>query len=290
MSWMLWLACGGGEVIYLTDANNHGLTRTLDIPVETVAAHADLSFDVSAVETDLRCQPLTTQHPWLMFLQMSDAPDALLETLERGDLRQTDVLGVLEQPVDCGAGRLSEMTFLGQPADTSQEPAPGETYLLVMTAGTAEDAWGTPLSMAILQGDSGETRSSVALSDGCGQVVASARIPHGGLDLKRASAIDWSQLEHTALGEPLDSAAVTELEIGYFSGMSAADLEADYLALDALVTQRWTLDVTDRTSVWMDELWALDRFDPADGDGVWVLALRCPGCLDSLPVYMSIIR
>jgi hypothetical protein len=104
-----------------------------------------------------------------------------------------------------------------------------------------------------------------------------------------ASALNWSGLTVDALGSALSLPGIDTLQLGYFSGSSAADLEADYLSLSTRVTQRWEIDVTDRKHITAEELAELDRFDVSDGNGTWLLGLWGRD-IGLLPRFLTIIE
>ncbi|MFT5685531.1 MAG: hypothetical protein ACI8RZ_006485 [Myxococcota bacterium] len=87
----------------------------------------------------------------------------------------------------------------------------------------------------------------------------------------------------------MEPEAIDTLQVGYFSGLSPEDLEADYLTVESLVTQRWEIDVDGRARITAEELSDLDRFDVSDGNGTWMLGLWGNG-VSLMPRFLTIIE
>ena len=116
----------------------------------------------------------------------------------------------------------------------------------------------------------------------------------GGAPIAMTSAgrtrVDWSALTVGPSGQPIDLPDIDTLTVARYDE-PLADLELDFLHVDALAEQTWSHDVEG----WGD--WCLDELEDADGaafdgfteDGTWLVALRCSTCLNPAPPFLGLI-
>ncbi len=285
----LLLACGGEPApVLLTDADNHIVTRTLDIPVVSVEPLTDWTIRFSEVGSDLTCQKSLAADPWLTLLKLDLTAAEAEVALATSNIKQADILGFVEHDLSgtCEDIPVTELSFFGTPLSV-EELEEGYSYLLAYTDGAGIQEGSRYLSLALLEPEVGGLTTAV-LQDGCGMLDVSATFAEP-VAIGGASSLNWSGLTVDALGSALSLPGIDTLQLGYFSGSSAADLEADYLSLSTRVTQRWEIDVTDRKHITAEELAELDRFDVSDGNGTWLLGLW-GGDIGLLPRFLTIIE
>lgn len=285
----LLLACGGSSdtPLMLTDADNHTATQDFDIPIVSVEPLTDWEINWSGVGSDLRCEKGLVAEPALTITKFKLTPAELTEKIISSSLKQADFLGFAEAELSgtCGVIHATDLGISGTQV-TVEELQDGFIYLLTYTDKGSLTTATRYLSLAILDPEAGG-QTTVMMEDGCGMMDASATFAEP-VSIGAASRLDWSGLTLDALGTPMEPEVIDTLQVGYFSGLSPEDLEADYLTVESLVTQRWEIGVEGRTSISAEELADLDRFDVSDGNGTWLLGLWGGG-ISAMPRFLTVI-
>lgn len=266
---LLGLGCGG--VIELVDAHNHSVYRDLHLPVLTVDSTADLLLDLTGVQTDFRCRPLGTTELVLSVIRFPEmTPLAIEVALEQGTLKQSDQSGMVELEVDgTEPVRLSALRFYG--ADTGMETLGRESTFAVTLHKREPYQF---VSVALLEAIEGKGDTRVPLADGCGQLEVDAAIADPVVRYRRPEAVSWSALTLDATGSLYNYNRLESVAFAYFEGMRPAEMAENYLWLDTLITEQWSVPIdTGSVAVRQDELAALDGMVPDSDQGAWVIAL-----------------
>jgi hypothetical protein len=103
--------------------------------------------------------------------------------------------------------------------------------------------------------------------------------------------IDWSGLTKDGLGNEVNIQNIDSVMVGFYEGLSAADIQSQFLDLELIATQLYTMPLDGQVTA--DLTLASDgtnNFASFDGDGTWIVALRCSTCSNPAPLFLSIVE
>jgi hypothetical protein len=288
--------------LLLRDENNYRTTASLAIPTVETAAATDLDICWTNVVSDLQCHPVSTQADLdnVSLLRISHlSQQEVADKLASGLLTQSQVAGYLEYHTDHSATcmKLSQLSFFGTPINVPQEYAESAnfTYLLLFSKGTTPGLGAR--AMTFIKPTSTSTNTQVAAPTGCGMLDFSADLASlTKLPVPAAApwVLDWRDITRDGQGNPVPFEKIDGVTIGFYAGMSVADLQAQIFDIEIVATTLWDLPLTaGRTA---DLALATDRasgavftgFDRSDA-GVWMLALTCSRCQTPAPVVLTIL-
>ena len=292
---VLLAGCGDQVVsISLTDANNYPLGGTIDVPSVVTRSAADVSFDWSALRDDLQCHDVDPSvdidtAALVRFGHLTQ--DEVEYGLAQNSLQQADSDGYVEvYTEDATTTSLGAMSFFGTPIDVAAEYYEGGgTYMFVLTTGVTPGVGARMLHF--LEPKAESTVDAVTINDGCGMLDLTIDLTT--LDpvvAEKAASweLDWSAVTMDGQGNPFQSAGVDQLAIGYYQGMEASELEANFLDIETLATKMWTLPLAGGTSAKLELAYADgEAFSGFTNDGLWVLALRCTRCYNPAPLFFT---
>jgi hypothetical protein len=305
----LCLACGGDEAasdegaIVLTDAQNYSLESSLSIPAIETASGADLDICWSGLMSDLQCHPVDPQPDLdnlalLRFLHLSH--DAVEARLTSGQLAQSEIDGYLEYRTDHAStcAKLSSMSFFGTPIQIADEyrESSDHSYMLLLSEGTTPGVGAR--GMIFVTPTASSTNTRVDVPSGCGLLDVSADLSSAERVILPAEGpwpIDWRNLSQDGQGNPIVFESIDSVLLGFYAGMSVADLESDILDLELNATALWELPLTGGRTA------DLGRARERDGGalfagfarpepGVWVMGLMCSTCQNPAPVVLTVLE
>jgi hypothetical protein len=184
------------------------------------------------------------------------------------------------------------MDFFGTKIDLETEYVEGAgTFMFVLTTGT--DTGIGARSLTFLEPTKGSKVTSVSVPPACGMLDLDVE-----LDLLSPVVIedaagwifDWSGLTVDGLGNAFTTAGLDQLMLGYYEGVSVADLEDQFLDIELIADQVYTLSLSGTT--YADASLAYDGTTPFtgwSGDGLWIFALRCTRCYNPAPLFLTIL-
>lgn len=279
----------------LTDANNYTYVGTLDAPSFEVAPEIDVTLEWSALTTNLRCQPLdpvgdidNTALLYFPYLTEAEVEHGLsTDTLDQADLG----VYLSYEPGDETSVSLSQVSFFGtDPEIEGQFTAESGTWLFLLTTGTTVAA-GTQM-LAFLEPTAGETTTLASLTDGCPVLDFSADLTSLTQVPVLAAGpwlLDWSALTRDGQGGVFEPTRADALMVARFDE-PVADLEVDFLALEQLAEETWTYTLSGGTSVDLAALAGPSApFPGFTTGGTWALALRCTGCPNPAPLFLTFV-
>ena len=284
--------------LLLTDANNFAYTGALDVPSARTADAVDLRFDWSALTTDMLCHDLdpVADVDNLSMLYFPNLSEAEIEAgMQANALIQVDLGAYVSRPVgDETAAQLSEFTFFGTDVDAEAQYVDSTgTYLLLITTGTTIGV-GTR-TLTFLDPDPTATLTDVNLVDNCDIVDFDAdllslepvRVRVGG-----PWQLDWSALTRDGQGNALDLGTIDRVMLGRYEGVSAEQLQANFLDFEQLASETWSLELTAGATADLSALVGVDGapFVDLSAPGIWFLALRCSLCANPAPVFLTELR
>jgi hypothetical protein len=305
----LCLACGGEDgasnegAIVLTDAQNYNLASSLSIPAIETASGADLDICWSGLVSDLQCHSLEPvpdldNLALLRFLHLSH--DAVEARLTSGQLAQSEIDGYLEYRTDHAStcAKLSSMSFFGTPIQIAEEyrESTEHSYMLLLSEGTTPGVGAR--GMIFVTPTSSSTNTRVDVPSGCGLLDVSADLASAepvGIPAQGPWSIDWRNLSRDGQGNPIVFESIDSVLIGFYAGMTVAELESDILDLELNATTLWELPLTGGRTA------DLSRARQRDGGaafpgftssepGVWVMGLMCSTCQNPAPVVLTVLE
>jgi hypothetical protein len=302
-------ACGSGDggskdagVILLGNENNYRSTSTLSIPTVETAAATDLDICWGGVTSDIQCHavaPLVDidNVSLLRFMHLTEAQ--VEAKLVSGELTQSQIDGYVESRADhiSTCTKLSAFSFFGTVLDVAAEyqETVDETYMLLFAKGT-QPGVGARV-MTFIKPTSLSTNTKVEAVSGCGSLDFKADL----LTPKKVAIpaagpwiVDWRNLTLNGQGNMVIYATIDKLLIGFYQGMTVAEVSAKFLDIELLATSLWELPLEGGRTADLSS--AKERtsglpfagFGGA-GEGVWLLGLLCSTCQNPSPVLMTVL-
>ena len=300
-------ACGSSSpttdgTIALGDANNYSTTASLAIPFTETASATDLDICWSGIVDDLQCHPVAAQTDIddVALIRVSRLSESdVAQKLAAGTLSQSSVDGYLDFYTDHSSTcmKLSQLSFNGTAIDVASKyiESTSYTYLLLFTKGTRPGVGAR--TMMFLRPTSTSTNTTVAAPTGCGLLTFSAdltsltpvSVPAAG-----PWVVDWHALTRDGQGNPPPLQSIDGLTIGFYAGMTAADIQARIFDLETIATNLWDIQLVGGKTA--DLAQAKDRatgaaftgFSGAPA-GTWMLARSCSRCSTPAPVLLTIL-
>jgi hypothetical protein len=289
--------------VLLRDEHNYASTSSLSIPTIETAPEADLEICWPNALTDIRCHDVAPEVDidtvaLLRFLHLSEA-DVEVE-LTSGELAQSEVDGYLEYLTDheSTCARLSAMTFFGTPIEIEEEYVESDdrTYLMLFAAGTTPGVGAK--TMVFVKPTSSSTNTRVDAVAGCGFLDFSAEltsveklpIPQDG-----PWVIDWRDVTRDSLGNEIVFESIDSVVVGFFEGMTLAEIEAQILDLELIATSMWEVELEGGRTADLADARGRDGEGSFPGfaqdeEGVWLLALMCSTCQNPSPIVLTAIE
>jgi len=302
-------ACGGDEAapaqgaIVLADAQNYSIESDLSIPSIETATGADLDICWSDLVSDLQCHPVAPQPDLdnlalLRFLRLTH--DAVEDRLTSGQLAQSEIDGYLEYHTDHATtcAKLSSMSFFGTPIEIEEEyrESSEHSYMLLLAEGTTPGVGARGMTFVTPTASSTNTR--VDVPSGCGLLEASADIASAtpvSIPAQGPWTIDWRNLTRDGGGNPIVFENIDGVLIGFYAGMTVAELQSDILDLELNATTLWQLPLTGGRTADLARARQRDNDAAFPGfarsePGVWVMGLMCSTCQNPAPVVLTVLE
>ena len=301
--------CGGAAMpmdprgnLRLGDANNYSTRASLEIPIVETTPATDIDICWSDIVDDLQCHAVsaTADLDNVALLRISHLTKEQVQIrLAAGTLSQSDVAGYLDFHTDHATtcAKLSQLSFFGTPIDVPSQyiESTDYTYLLLFTKGTTPGLGAR--TMTFLQPTASSTNTMVSGPTGCGLLTFMADlssltklpVPTGGPWI-----VDWRDITRDGQGNDAPFEKIDGVTIGFYAGMTVADLEARIFDIEMIATELWDIPLTGGRTA--DLATATDRmtgaafagFDRPDA-GTWLLGLTCSRCQSPAPVLLTIL-
>ncbi len=288
----------GNDVIMLLNENNYTWTGGLDIPAYVTAELVDIHFDWSGMDKDMLCHDMDpvadvdsvglTRFPLL-------AQDDVGGGLTNNSLKQSDTNGYVScEPGDRTECWLSEFSFGGTAYNTIEVyEEGGGTFLFNLQTGT-QPGQGARF-VAFLEPTTTSDVTELVLEPTCDIVSMefdlTALAP---LDVPATGpwTVDWSLLSVSGNGLPVIPGDLDEVMVASYDGLSTEELSEQFLDLDLLATDLYTLQLDGGTQATLGGLVTADGkgFEGFTTDQTWLLALRCNTCTNPSPVFMTVVN
>ena len=287
-------------LIPLTDADNYTYQGTLDAPSTAVKELTDISISWSSLSTDLQCHdldPVADIDNTVLLVFPYLTQEEVEQGLSTDSLEQSD-LGVYlsQEPGDETAVTLANFTFFGTDADIEAEFTEGSgTWLVLFASGTTVGVGSRMLTFIEPRADTENTE--VEVTDGCS--VLDYTVDIAGASSVQVLAdgpwtVDWSAITETGQGTEFLDTKVSSIMVSWYPGLTAADLEGQFLDLELIAGQTWTADHKSGTSADLSLATSTEDGSAFPGftetDGTWVFALRCQTCPNPAPLLLTVLE
>ena len=286
------LACNGVYEIVLEDANNFDFQSNIIADSIVVPSEEDSVVDWSELTKDILSQTVdpTAEIGELSVVRFADLSQAeVIDGINNETLKQSDLTGFVAYSPTGGetSASLTEFSISGTYVDPTTEIVEGLGTFLI----SAEDTDGEYLSFVFFEPTVGAAPATIELT-------ASSAILEYTLDLdagiplvsENASqlVVTWSQLTTNGAGNPMVLSNIDRLMLARYT-MDVAELEANFLELEALADELYIADVAGLGSYDLMTLSA-EGFTGLDGDGTWLLAMRCSTCVNPSPQFVGLFE
>ena len=283
----------------LTDEHQYQFDGGIDAPTLETASATDLQICWDQLDEDIQCHAMDpdtdVDNVGLIRFRHMDEPE-IEAAMTADDLQQADIDGYVEwrNEADVSCTNLSDFSFFGTDIDVEQEYThDGGTYMVVFTTGTVPGVGARMITFLAPSASSKQTQ--VEIPAGCG--VLDFEVDLRSLTPRTLLAdgpweLHWDGLTRDGQGNAIVPENVDGVMIGYYEGLSLSELESQFLDLELITTRIYTLDHGGGTQANLAD--AVDgegaAFPGFDGDGMWVLALRCSTCYNPAPIFLTVIE
>jgi hypothetical protein len=303
------LGCGGDDApenagggILLKDSQNYRATAALSIPsVETVSG-MDIDICWDDLVSDLQCHdvmPLVDINTVGIVRLLNVQEDEAEELLANGQLAMSQVDGYLQFNTDhqSTCGKLSSMSLVGTRINIGEHysESSGHTYLLVFTE--SADPGGAAYAMTFVKPTSTSDNTMVNAVNGCGLLDFTAdlttpdKVP---VPLERPWIMNWRDVTKDGQGYEIDVGGIDRALVGFYEGMTVAEVEEQILDLEIIATDIWEIRIEQGRTAQLE--FAQNRDDESlfpgfdtSREGTWVFGLTCSTCQNPAPVVLSIL-
>ncbi len=322
--------CGGGEkpggspatavscddtngTVTILDDTNYSLPSMLTVKTYTVKDHTDLVFDWGKLTHDFYGKALDPKLDIdLVLLSLwKKTPAELEDALAHDALTPNDNVGVITTyPMDDYTSQtLLNFNFAGNPIPDQDElwqyfdtqnprfAYPPDQYTFLLEAGTGTALGKGARMLAFFNLDPASSNTSLTLEDDSAVLDYSVHLT-GARPMHVPAAnphltIDWSRMTTNAIGNPYLGTQINEAVVAHFSRATLADLERQFLDLQSIADDWWSVPVTAGKSI--DLAGAVDAnmtpFPGIDDQGVWLSALFCTvNCNNPAPWSITIFE
>jgi hypothetical protein len=296
-------ACGSPNdgFIVLQDENNYRSTASLSVPTVETASATDLDICWTNTTSDLLCHQVlpATDIENVGLLRLRNLTQPQIEAkLVSGTLAMANVDGYVQYSTDpvTTCMKLSQFSFFGTAADvaTLYVASTVRTYLLVFAHGMQPGVGAR--AMTFIKPTATSTNTRVDAPAGCGLIDFTADLSglkHVVVSTNGPWTVDWGKVTTNGQGDSVAYTSIDRLLVGFYQGMTVADLQAKFFDIELLATSLWDLSVKGGHTAELGQ--AVERGSGAlfpgfaRTDGIWMLALLCSTCQNPAPVALTIL-
>lgn len=152
-------------------------------------------------------------------------------------------------------------------------------------------------TMTFIKPTATSSNTKVTAPSGCGMLEFSAnlsdavRVP---LPARGPWSLDWKKVTRDSQGNPIAFEAIDSVLVGYFGGMTVAELEGKLMDMELLATDIWEVPLKGaRTAnlanaIHRETKTGFKGFDRKD-EGVWAIGLMCSACQNPAPLLLTVV-
>jgi len=288
---LLWLAataCTGTAEIILLDEHNFAFSSNIITESTPIPEMADATIDWSALSEDILGGAVDPgadigEVSLIRFGDLSEAQ--VIDGINNETLRQADLTGFVSYYPEPGetSADLSAFSLNGTAVNLETDiVADGGTYLVSLAS--PDDAY---LTFTFFDPQADASPATIPVTDTSAQLEYTVDLDAGtGIEPGSGSryVLTWSQLTQTGADNPIILSNIDTLMLARYT-LGYDELESSFLQLESLAEDLYIVDVTGRGSLDLSEL---DGFTEFDGDGTWLVALRCSSCVNPSPPFLGL--
>jgi hypothetical protein len=303
-------ACGSADTPFRLSAavaNNYSFTSELALSVQTVQPNTLVDLDWSALTTSFLDQPVdpTTDLAKIDVVVFDTTPEEVATKINNNDPTLDDnAIGVsYYQTAGETMANLVDFTSFGSPVpeeefyrfvDPEERPPATTTYAMMVSTSTTIGQ-GVQMIQAF-QLDEASTETTVTMTDSSTTLqwdadlasLTPTMVPAG----QPSVMIDWSEIPTTSYGTEFVSTNISEVLIGRYE-LTVEELQTQFLHIDDnIASEIYRGSVSVGTSIDLGTLKdeAGNTFPGLGGEGIWLVGLLCPTCLNPTPWYVSVVE
>lgn len=300
---------GAGDSFAVSAAvvNNYTFTSELGLTVQKVQPNTLLDFDWSQLTTSFLDQPVdpATDPEKIDVVKFPLTPEEFAQKLNsHDDSIDSGALGLsYYQMAGETTANMVDFTSFGSEVseddvlpllDPELEPPATTTYAMMVST---SDAIGQGVQMIqLFQLDETSTETTVTLTD------SSSALTTWSADLEALTptlvpaanphiVFDWSTIPTTGFGTEFETTQISEVLIARYA-KTIQELETEFLHVEEIAEELYRANVPAGSSVDLATLTdeAGNTFPGIGGEGIWLVGLLCPKCLNPTPWYISVVQ
>jgi hypothetical protein len=307
------VACNGTE-LKAAEVHNYTVTSSITLPPIKVGQRKNLTFDWSAITTDLMNHTIDPKKDvklvvllaWdIPLTNSADETKSLQYKFIHDTIDGPDMVAVPMQypPNGQTSANLYDFTISGnrvQPAQidtyfdlSNQHPPENYCYTVMISSSTVVGSGAIRLQSIVL--DANSDNSEVKVSNDSAQLAFKADltkltpmgIPAGTADI----TLDWSNIKTNAIGDVFMTNSITTVMVGHYKE-TPAELSDKFLSLDRIATELYRADIDSGTTLKFSDLKDSDgnKFTGITEDGTWIVGLQCGTCHNPSPLFVTILK
>ena len=285
----LLLACTGSVEIVLDDTNNFDFESTIIADSIVIPSGEDSVVDWSRLTGDILSQTIdpTTDVADLSIVRFANlTQEEVIDGINNETLKQSDLTGFVSYTPTAGETQamLTDFNISGTSVDPAKEIVEGMgTYLV---SASSEDEYisfvffepivDAPAATIELSGDSAILEFSLDLDAGNALAAVSGD----------PLVVTWSKLTLNGAGNEIVLSNIDRLMLARYT-LSLTELEERFLELEDLADELYITDVAGLGSF---DLMELEGFTGFEGEGTWLLAMRCSSCVNPSPQFVGLFE
>lgn len=286
----LFLACTGSVEIILQDENNFDFQSNIIADSIVVPAQEDSPVDWSGLTADILSASVepTTEVDELNIVRFADlTQEEVIDGINNETLKQSDLTGFVAYSPEGGetSAMLSDFSISGTSVDVAEEIQEGIGTFLI--SASKED--GEYISFVFFEPTNGAEPATIELTD-------ESAILEFDLDLDAGTpltplvgdqtVVTWSQLTTNGAGNQIVLSNIDRLMLARYT-MDLSELESRFLELEDLADELYIADVAGLGSY---DLMELEGFAGFEGEGTWLVAMRCSSCVNPSPQFVGLFE
>lgn len=276
----------------LTDAHNFSYTSQLDVATAPLLEATDGQVDWSSLTTDIRgrsLDPMSGVDDVLLLVFQQLSAQEVMTAVAEDTLDQNEISAYFTCEPDDASCALSEFCLFITCLDPPEYFSADRGTWMVMLRSSDEQGG---LAMLFIEPDPDSPVTTASIDDDSASLQLDADLSSAD-PLQVAEGpdilVDWNGLTHNGLGNDLALHQIDGLEVARYD-QSIEEVQDQFLLLDDLPSQRWTMDVEGVASADLTELVGDSPFEGIDDEHLWLLALRCSTCLNPIPPFIAVLE
>ncbi len=291
--------------IKLLDEHNYTTVSTLTPGEIETASGEDLTIRWDALTRDMQCHDMDPaadigKVAVIRFQNLTNEEAAAFLTQGELDQNQVSAYAQYDTGETITEANLSDLSVFGSEFDISTEYVASDNFVYMMLWGTGTTPGTGARTMTFLKPVEGGTNTTVVATPGCdengeGILEFEADLAEPAEARMDYNIVDWRGVTTDGIGNGLAYGSITSILVGFYEGMTPADIEANPFDVETMATELWEIEhgggkTTDLRSAVNRESGELFTGFEGFPEGTWLLGLLCGGCQNPAPLVLSILN